>query len=221
MVYMLCCRDVVEGLGKNLTLSNFVMSVLRLMLPSMLFLILGFFGFLHSWLNGWAELTRFPDRIFYLDWWNSTEFGTYYRKWNIVVHDWLYYYVYLDLNRFVFRSSKRARFYSKLSTFLISALIHELILIEASGFFYPVLFLMFTGPGTNLSDIGIILIQNQKRLKIISSNFSFWIEMYLGTSLLFVLYLMEYYARSIVSSDEIKAKWGILGFLVPRTAYLK
>lgn len=150
MVYRLCCVDVIEDLGKNLTLSNFVMSVLRLMLPSMLFLILGFFGFLHSWLNGWAELTRFPDRIFYLDWWNSAEFGTYYRKWNIVVHDWLYYYVYLDLNRFVFQSSKRSRFYSKISTFLISAIIHELILIEASGFFYPVLFLMFTGPGISL-----------------------------------------------------------------------
>lgn len=55
---------------------------------------------------------------------------------------------------------------------------------------------------------------------ILSGNFSFWIEMYLGTSLLFVLYLMEYYARRVVSSSMISDKWGIFGVLVPRTAYL-
>lgn len=158
------------------------------MLPSMLFLILGFFGFLHSWLNGWAELTRFPDRIFYLDWWNSVEFGTYYRKWNIVVHDWLYYYVYLDFSRF-FSSLRNSKSIPKIITFIVSAVIHELILIEASGFFYPVLFLMFTGPGNNPFYVGIVLIQNQKHFKFITQNFFFWIEMYLGTSLLFVLYL--------------------------------
>ena len=146
MVYSLCCKDVIEMLGKNLTWTQFCMSVLRLMLPSMLFLILGFFGFLHSWLNCWAELTRFPDRLFYLDWWNAVEFGTFYRKWNIVVHEWLYYYVYLDFSRLVMKG-KRSRTYAKLLVFLISALLHELILVEASGFFYPVLFFIFTGPG--------------------------------------------------------------------------
>lgn len=30
------------------------------------------------------------------DWWNSTSFANYYRTWNVVVHDWLYYYVYCD-----------------------------------------------------------------------------------------------------------------------------
>lgn len=30
------------------------------------------------------------------DWWNSTSFSNYYRTWNVVVHDWLYSYVYQD-----------------------------------------------------------------------------------------------------------------------------
>lgn len=30
------------------------------------------------------------------DWWNSTSFANYYRTWNVVVHDWLYYYGYRD-----------------------------------------------------------------------------------------------------------------------------
>lgn len=46
-------------------------TIIRLMLPSVIFLVMGFFGFLHSWLNLWSELTRFPDRAFYMDWWNS------------------------------------------------------------------------------------------------------------------------------------------------------
>jgi len=70
------------------------------MMPSTFALILLFFGLLHSWLNAWAELLRFPDRTFYLDWWTSSEFGQYYRKWNIVVHEFLYYYVYFDVQKF-------------------------------------------------------------------------------------------------------------------------
>ena len=160
------------------------------MLPSTFFLILGFFGFLHSWLNCWAEITRFPDRGFYLDWWNSIQFGSYYRKWNIIVHDWLYYFVYLDICRF-FKCNQRS-FLPKLMTFLISAVIHELIITYALGFFYPILFILFTGPG-------IILIQNTKNLKSISVNLAFWLEMYIGGSLLFTTYLIESFARKRIT----------------------
>lgn len=30
------------------------------------------------------------------DWWNATNLASYYRTWNVVVHDWLYTYVYRD-----------------------------------------------------------------------------------------------------------------------------
>lgn len=116
------------------------------MLPSTFFLILGFFGFLHSWLNCWAEITRFPDRCFYSDWWNSIEFGSYYRKWNIIVHDWLYYFIYVDTCRFS-KCGLKNTFVPKMLTFLISAVIHEVIITYALGFFYPILFILFTGPG--------------------------------------------------------------------------
>lgn len=33
------------------------------------------------------------------DWWNSTSFAAYYRTWNVVVHDWLYTYVYKEVFR--------------------------------------------------------------------------------------------------------------------------
>lgn len=47
--------------------------------------------------------------------------------------------------------------------------------------------------------IGIILIQNQKNLKSISVNLAFWLEMYIGGSLLFTFYLVESFARKRVS----------------------
>lgn len=43
-------------------------------------------------------MLRFGDRQFYLDWWNSCSFNTYYRTWNTLVQDWLYNYIYIDIN---------------------------------------------------------------------------------------------------------------------------
>ena len=85
------------------------------------YIISGFFAILHSWLNAFAEMLRFADRLFYKvrsipycyhasaiqqsrdfivlmmqDWWNSSSFSSYYRTWNVVVHDWLYTYIYKD-----------------------------------------------------------------------------------------------------------------------------
>lgn len=190
------------------------------MLPSTFFLILGFFGFLHSWLNCWAEITRFPDRCFYSDWWNSIEFGSYYRKWNIIVHDWLYYFIFVDTCRFL-KCGFKNTFMPKMLTFLISAVIHELIMTYALGFFYPILFILFTGPGIFfIKEKGIILIQNQKNLKSISVNLAFWLEMYIGGSLLFTFYLVESFARKRISDDFIMSQWGSIGYFVPRTIYL-
>ena len=56
--------------------------------------LLMFYALLHCWLNGFAEMLRFGDRNFYSDWWNSEEFVSYYRKWNIVVHEWLRAYIF-------------------------------------------------------------------------------------------------------------------------------
>lgn len=68
------------------------------------------------------------------------------------------------------------------------------------GFFYPILFMLFTGPGTLFFIVGIILIQNQKNLKSISINLLFWLEMYIGTALLFSFYLVEIFAREVVQT---------------------
>jgi sterol O-acyltransferase len=40
---------------------------------------------------------NYKSRNFIQDWWNSTSFAAYYRTWNVVVHDWLYTYVYKEV----------------------------------------------------------------------------------------------------------------------------
>ncbi|OMJ20659.1 Diacylglycerol O-acyltransferase 1 [Smittium culicis] len=53
--------------------------VLKLSVAISLLWLVGFYTFFHSTLNLFAELLNFSDRRFYLDWWNSTDLGTYWR----------------------------------------------------------------------------------------------------------------------------------------------
>ena len=46
--------------------------------------------------NVYAELSGFEDRQFYQDFWNSTNFDEYSRKWNKLVHEFLYRHYYLE-----------------------------------------------------------------------------------------------------------------------------
>jgi len=185
---------------------DFAQAITQTCLPATVCLFLGFFGLLHSWFNAFAELMRFPDRFFYEDWWSALEFGTYYRKWNIVVHEWLYYYVYGDIIRFT--NEKVSRTTAQMATFLVSAVVHEAILSVALGYFYPILFILFIGPG-------IILIKSTKYVKSRYLNILFWFLMFIGTSMLFVLYSREYYARKENIVDP--AKWGYWYYIAPRS----
>ena len=103
MIYTYCLFDrfcVPEFRKLNvreLTLSSYVHLISISILPGALILIMGFFSFLHCWHNAFAEMLRFGDRQFYLDWWNSTSFNMYYRTWNTLVQDWLYTYIYRDV----------------------------------------------------------------------------------------------------------------------------
>ncbi|GAB1299906.1 Sterol O-acyltransferase 2 [Apodemus speciosus] len=117
-----------------------LLSILHATGPGIFMLLLIFFAFLHCWLNAFAEMLRFGDRMFYRDWWNSTSFSNYYRTWNVVVHDWLYSYVYQDG---LWLLGRRARGVAMLGVFLVSAVVHEYIFCFVLGFFYPVMLMLF------------------------------------------------------------------------------
>ena len=111
------------------------------------------------------------------------------RKWNIVVHEFLFYYAYGDTVRFT--KGKAGRGVGMLVSFGVSAIIHEVILSFVIGYFYPILLIIFTGPG-------ILLIRYNKAYASKNFNIAFWLLMFVGTSLIITLYLTESFARTIV-----------------------
>lgn len=120
------------------------LAIFKMMVPGIAASLLGFFMVLHSWQNAFAEMTMFADRHFYSDWWNATDWATYYRKWNYVVHHFIHRHVFIES---MIRFSSMSRTVAMGLTFFLSALIHEYVLIVALGFFKPVMFLMFFFPG--------------------------------------------------------------------------
>ncbi|XP_038044785.1 sterol O-acyltransferase 1-like [Patiria miniata] len=168
---------------EKLTLQRLVLCVFSCMLPGTLVLILAFFAILHSWMNAFAEMMRFADRQFYKDWWNCKSYANYYRTWNIVVHDWLYTYIYRDFQLLRIRKS-----ISMIAVFVISALVHEYVLSLAFGFFFPVLMFLFGG-------VGFIFIFITGKGTSNLHNIFVWLSLFMGNGILMCLYSQEWYAR--------------------------
>ncbi|XP_036615269.1 sterol O-acyltransferase 1-like [Trichosurus vulpecula] len=163
-----------------------VLCIFNSILPGVLMLFLSFFAILHCWLNAFAEMLRFGDRMFYKDWWNSTSYANYYRTWNVVVHDWLYYYAYKD---FLWFFSRRFKTAAMISVFAVSAVVHEYALALCLSFFYPVLFVLFMFFGMIFN-----FIANDSRKRPIW-NILMWTSLFLGHGILLCLYSHEWYAR--------------------------
>jgi sterol O-acyltransferase len=176
--------------------SMFMLESARLTIPCVGFLLVGFFLFLHTWLNLWAELLRHGDRRFYEDWWNSTNFEVYYRKWNMVVHEWLYYYIYNDIIRLSL--GKLNRLHAKFTVFIISVIVHEIIIWVAIGFFFPILSIFFGGPGIIFTYI------KSKGKKF---NLMFWIKMFTGPGFIFLSYLRELKSRAVLDGLGLVHGW--------------
>uniref|UniRef100_G3PA71 O-acyltransferase n=1 Tax=Gasterosteus aculeatus aculeatus TaxID=481459 RepID=G3PA71_GASAC len=181
-----------------------VLCVFNSILPGVLILFLGFFSFLHCWLNAFGEMLQFADRMFYKDWWNSTSFANYYRTWNVVVHNWLYYYVYRD---FLWLSRKRFRPVAMLFVFTLSAVVHEYILAICFGFFYPVLFCLFMCFGMMFN----FILHDQRKGPI--WNIIMWTSLFLGQGVIICLYSQEWYARHYCPLKEPS----LLELLKPRS----
>lgn len=166
------------------TPASFVLILCGAILVGTMSMFAGFYGLLHCWMNAFAEMLTFADRIFYKDWWNCTSFAKYYRTWNTVVHDWLYTYIYRDMYRiFGYRQVP-----AMMSVFLFSAIVHEYILAFTMKFVYPVLFFMFVGFG-----VVVVFLTRRKTSQV--WNIFMWCSLFLGWGLLIVVYSMEWYAR--------------------------
>jgi diacylglycerol O-acyltransferase-1 len=96
--------------------------LMKLTVPNIIVWIMMFYTVFHLFLNITAEILRFGDRLFYLDWWNSTDMSFFWRCWNIPVHKWMVIHVYLPLVKRGYSQSV-ASFW----VFFVSAVFHELV----------------------------------------------------------------------------------------------
>ncbi|XP_010214264.1 PREDICTED: LOW QUALITY PROTEIN: sterol O-acyltransferase 1 [Tinamus guttatus] len=200
----LCIPQFRNSSQETFHLRGLVLCIFNSILPGVLILFLVFFAFLHCWLNAFAEMLRFADRMFYKDWWNSTSYANYYRTWNVVVHDWLYYYAYRD---FLWFFGKKFRAAAMLSVFTVSAAVHEYVLIICFGFFYPVLFCLFMCFGMVFN-----FILNDRRKGPIW-NVVMWTSLFLGQGVILCLYSQEWYARQYCPLENPT----FLDYLKPRS----
>lgn len=169
----------------QITSGKFVLSMFGSIMPGSLTFLCGFYCLLHAWMNGSAELLRFADRQFYRDWWNASSFSEYMRSWNVVVHDWLYTYIYKDSVEHVF---KNCRPLATILVFTVSAIFHEIVLGFAFRFFYPVMFVQF-------EFMGLLLMFLTRNLSKDVGNILLWLMLCVGNGIQMSLYNMEFYAR--------------------------
>ncbi|XP_053247311.1 sterol O-acyltransferase 1-like [Podarcis raffonei] len=160
--------------------------ILHTMLPCILVTLILFYLLLHCWHNAFAEMLRFADRMFYKDWWNSTSYARYFRTWNVVVHDWLYYYAYKD---FLWLFGKKFKAVAMLSVFTFSAVVHEYILGVSFGYFCPVLFFFYMCFGTFFN----FIVSDRRKGPI--WNVLLCLTLGLGITMVNYLYSLEWYAH--------------------------
>lgn len=82
----------------------------------------GFFALFQSFLNLLAEIMRFADREFYLDWWNSASISRYWSAWNRPVYHFMKRHIYSPL---VARGCPPR--VAQIIVFVFSGILHEVL----------------------------------------------------------------------------------------------
>eukprot|EP00299_Pterocystis_sp_00344_P019504 c9667_g1_i1.p1 GENE.c9667_g1_i1~~c9667_g1_i1.p1 ORF type:complete len:500 (-),score=118.10 c9667_g1_i1:71-1519(-) len=159
--------------------------VLKLAVPNLYVWLIGFYVLFHVYLNILAELTCFGDRLFYLEWWNSTTIGHFWRTWNLPVHNFMKAHVFIPLVRLGFSKASVG-----IIAFLISAVLHEYIV---SVTFYTTGYFAFLGmllqiPAVQFSEI---VFKNYRQ----AGNVFFWLTVLLGQPLITLFYYMDFIQR--------------------------
>ncbi|XP_031352690.1 sterol O-acyltransferase 2-like isoform X2 [Photinus pyralis] len=159
-------------------------------------LIMIFYSF-HSYFNATAELTRFSDRLFYLDWWTAENLDEFLRGWSYFVHEWLHVYIYRDCHEILFPSRKLL---AKIVVLVLSGYFHDLILCVASRTFLPLTIIEF------VSFVWMrVFLTNKMILGLLGME----------VSCAFTILMMEYYARLNCPMPNA----GVIQYLMPRFLY--
>lgn len=158
---------------------------LKLSITNCYLWLLMFYGYFHLYLNFWAELLKFGDRVFYKDWWNSADVSSYWRLWNIPVHYWLVRHIYFPCLRY-----KMKRTSAMFVVFFVSAVLHELLVSLPFHMIRPWSFLGM------MSQIPLVFMTKILMRKFPGSsigNLIFWITFcVVGQPMAIMLYTIDY-----------------------------
>ncbi|CAK1582029.1 unnamed protein product [Parnassius mnemosyne] len=180
---------------------TFVRGMFACVLPGVISFLCGFYCLLHAWLNAFAEMLKFGDRLFYEEWWTSSQFSWYIRAWNRVVYSWLRDHIYRPLAPLAGSSI------STFVVFIVSSVAHEVILALSFGFFYPVVLMEFGVCGLILLALTASSGRRFPRLM----NLCIWLCLFLGNGIFWSLYPMEYFARKNCPPSETDS------FFIPKS----
>eukprot|EP00934_Nitzschia_sp_Nitz4_P005227 Nitzschia sp. Nitz4//scaffold3_size479765//359709//362095//NITZ4_000149-RA/size479765-augustus-gene-1.619-mRNA-1//-1//CDS//3329550905//5217//frame0 len=158
---------------------------LKLSIPNTYIWLMMFYLYFHLYLNLFAELTRFGDRVFYRDWWNSGEVSAYWRLWNLPVHYWLVRHMYFPCLRIGIPKGG-----ATFIVFLFSAVMHELLVSIPFHMIRPWAFLGMMG------QIPLVVVTKYLYRKYPDSsvgNILFWVSFCLvGQPMAILLYSIDY-----------------------------
>lgn len=186
-----------------------ILSWFRSMLPGTMVFMLLFFSVMHSWFSIWAEILNFADRKFYDDWWNSKDFGTFYRKISVTLYEWLHTYLFLDLQRF--SDNRIGPNTARVIVFFVSGFICELILDVSLRMFMPYVFIIIAIPGAFMISF------NSKRSRYY--NVVMWTLLIMLMGMITMLYSLEHFSREKFPDNRNFKKYGVLAYLFPQCFY--
>jgi sterol O-acyltransferase len=181
LMYYIYTEHIEITIPVMLTTSIFEL-IIRLYFPICLWCFFTFYLIFECVLPAYAELATFGDRLFYDDWWNSTDLEEFNRRWNKIVHQFLHRHVYLECLNY-YKLSATA---SKLLTFIFSALLHEYCLCIVIKLFRPYMFLLM------MIQLPILAFGKKYLKNTTGGNFFFWYSVLIGNCLIFILYNTAY-----------------------------
>lgn len=173
---------------RQMQFSHMLERLLKLAIPNHVIWLIWFYLFFHSLLNIAAELTRFADREFYRDWWNSESVNYFWSNWNIPVHKWCVRHLYQPL-----LSLGLTRCQASTAVFFVSAFFHEYLVSVPLKLFRM---WAFTGMLIQLPWARFVS-------SYVNSNFAnvaVWVSLIIGQPLCILMYYHDYYVINNVKS---------------------
>jgi sterol O-acyltransferase len=179
ILFELYVAPVFENFGReSITTADLLHIIFDCVITINCVVFIGFYCLLHAWMNGFAEMMRFADRMFYKDWWTARSLTDFLSAWNVIVADWIYLYVYQDLRKSFLKNYKLA---AMMIVFFCSVWVLEIILATTLRFIYPVF---------SCCSLCLMLFSKTQR-----GNFWFWVTFCCVSAIVSCLYIMEFYAR--------------------------